>query len=128
MGKCPQCDGDLVMKRGKYGQFLACSNYPECKTTFSLPNNVGVKATDKTCKECGLPIITLIKKGKKPQTVCINLDCPSKKVDVKKTQKKCPKCSSELVIRKSVYGKFLGCTNYPKCKYTEKLENNSKDN
>ena len=135
IGKCPECkDGRLMMKRGKFGKFIACSNYPECKKTFNLPSNGLIKNTDKVCEVCGSPMITVINKGKRPLDVCINQDCKSKTSDAekkeikmieeKKIEKKCPKCSKDLVLRKSVYGSFLACPGYPKCKHTESLESN----
>ncbi len=127
IGECPNCGGDLMLRKGKYGQFVACNNYPDCKTTYSVPNNVLIKPTEKECEECNLPIIKIIKKGKKPQEICINPDCPSKNVEEEKIDKKCPKCGSDLVLRKSVYGSFYGCSNYPKCKYTEETNARDKD-
>jgi len=65
----------------------------------------------------------MIRKGKQPQELCINVECPSKKVDEKNIKEKpCPLCKEGiLVLRKSVYGSFLACNRYPKCKYTEKI-------
>ncbi|MCK5063453.1 MAG: topoisomerase DNA-binding C4 zinc finger domain-containing protein, partial [Candidatus Aenigmarchaeota archaeon] len=86
------------------------------------------------CEQCGFPLISIINKGKKPQQLCINPKCPSKKVEDEKEQEKidelnngtlvknCPKCKSKLILRSSIYGKFLGCSGYPKCKYTERLD------
>jgi DNA topoisomerase-1 len=128
IGKCPKCGSDLQLRRGKYGQFVACKNYPECKTTFKLPGNALIKASENKCESCGYPMIKLIRKAKKPQEICLNHECPSKKVKEEldtgineKIDKKCPKCGGELLLRKSVYGRFIGCSGYPKCRYTEKL-------
>ena len=57
------------------------------------------------------------------RTVCINPDCKSKKTNGTVKEKPCPKCDGKLILRKSVYGEFLGCSNYPKCKQTEKILN-----
>ncbi|MBS1267150.1 MAG: Reverse gyrase 1 [Candidatus Woesearchaeota archaeon] len=119
IGNCTKCDSELVIKKGKYGKFIACKNYPECKETFSLPNNALVKPSDKVCEHCKNPMVKLIRKRKRPQEICINKDCKSKETGAKKTDKKCPKCGSDLLLRKSVYGSFYGCKKYPKCKYTE---------
>jgi DNA topoisomerase-1 len=127
VGTCPNCnEGQLEIRKGKFGRFIACNKHPDCKTTFSLPNTGMVKVSDKICEECKHPMIMIIRKRKKPQTVCINKECPSKKVeDEHKIEKRqCPKCKKgELVIRKSVYGSFLACNKYPKCRYTESLPN-----
>ena len=126
VGRCINCgEGNLMMRRGKYGMFIACDKYPECKTTYSLPKSGLIKATEEVCEECKSPKIMIIKKGRKPQLLCINPDCPTKKIDVKtnkegKLDKKCPKCSKELVVRKSTYGEFIGCSGYPDCRYTER--------
>ena len=66
--------------------------------------------------------ILVIRKGKRPQELCINPECPGKKVKTDKEGKKCPKCGKgKLVLRKSVYGAFLGCDQYPKCRHIEKI-------
>lgn len=126
VGKCPVCKkGELRIRRGKYGRFIACSEYPDCKTTFSIPNKGLVKTSEEKCKECDHPLILMIRRGKKPQSVCINPECPSKKVEEKIEKRKCPKCKKgKLVLRKSVYGSFLACDKYPKCRYTESINNN----
>ena len=76
-------------------------------------------------------MVNVIKKGKRPQELCINPDCVSKtnrnnktdKKDDKKTKEKkmCPKCGKELVLRKSFYGEFYGCSGYPKCRHISKI-------
>jgi DNA topoisomerase-1 len=122
LGKCPVCkEGDLIIRRGKFGQFAACSRYPDCKTTFSLPSNALVKPTKKACSECNFPMVQVIRKGKRPQELCLNPECPLKKVAEEKIKKKCPKCGKDMVVRSSVYGKFLACSGYPKCKHIERL-------
>jgi len=121
LGDCPNCkEGKLIMKRGKFGRFVACSNYPDCKTTFNISNSGFIEAYTKNCEYCKVPTVLIKFKGRKKQEVCINPACPSKKSDVAE-EKPCPKCDGTLKIRTSVYGKFFGCSNYPKCKYTEKV-------
>ncbi|MBT3304019.1 DNA topoisomerase I [Candidatus Woesearchaeota archaeon] len=122
MGKCPNCkEGVLRIRRGRFGQFIACDKYPDCKTTFSIPSNGMVKKSEKICEECNSIMITMIKRGKRPQEVCINTDCPSKKIEAKNEGKKCPKCKKgKMVLRKSVYGHFLACDAYPKCRNIER--------
>lgn len=131
LGKCPNCkSGKLMLRRGKFGNFAACDKYPECKTTFSLPNGY-VKVTDKICAECKYPIVLVIKKGKRPLELCINPNCKTKEVEKKKlkeleekySKEKCPKCGGDLIIRKGIYGVFVACGNFPKCSYTESLKN-----
>ncbi len=133
IGPCPRCkhDGTLMLKKGKFGMFIACSKYPDCERTFKLPVGGLVKPTKKECVVCGMPIIQVIKKARRPQELCLNTDCPSKHEGVSskdihdlesgKTEKKCPTCKSPLIVRKSVYGIFLGCSTFPKCRYIERV-------
>ncbi|MBS3133357.1 DNA topoisomerase I [Candidatus Woesearchaeota archaeon] len=117
VGKCVSCEGNLMMKKGRFGKFIACSNYPECKITFKLPSNGMAKTTDKLCEECSHPKILMIRKMKKPQEACINLDCPSKRIATDKENSACEKCGKgKMIIRKSVYGQFLACDQFPKCR------------
>ena len=139
VSKCPNCDGNLRIKFTRKGKarirFIACDNYPDCKTTFSIPQSGGIKGTEKKCEHCGQPIVQIIMKRRKPQEVCLNKECPGKaehhhgletekkENGVEVLKKKCPKCGKDLVLRSSVYGKFIGCIGYPKCRYTENLNN-----
>ena len=119
IGPCPVCkQGTLMLKKGKFGNFVACSNYPDCKVAINLPKGK-IVAEKKLCKACSFPMVKII--NKKARVVCINPDCPLKSVDVS-IDEKCPKCGGKLVIRKSAYGTFIGCENYPKCKYTRKIK------
>ncbi len=133
IGPCPSCkEGKLNIRFGKFGRFIACGRYPDCRTTFKLPPFGMVKHTEKKCGTCGYPMIQVIQKQKKMQEVCINPNCQSKtsteekkeikEIEKHKVVKKCPKCGKDLVVRKSVFGSFLGCSSYPKCRHTEKLE------
>jgi DNA topoisomerase-1 len=134
IGTCPLCKGNLVVKKGKYGKFIACDKYPDCSITFKLPTNALFKASKKLCEKCGYPTITIIKRAQRPQDVCINPECETKRIDDKeqrelaadlesgKVEKKCPKCGKNLALRRSIYGSFYGCTGYPNCRHTEKIE------
>jgi len=123
IGDCPKCkEGKLRLRYGKFGPFIACDQYEHgCKTIFGVPRGALIKSSGKICDKCKCPKILIIRKGKRPQETCINKDCPTKKVDIPKTTKKCPKCKGKLVVRKSLYGAFYACKNYPKCKYTENI-------
>jgi DNA topoisomerase-1 len=97
VGKCPDpnCNGDLIIRSSfkTHKKFIGCSNYPDCKKTFSLPQNGLIITTDQTCKICGYPIVKIIKKGKRPWELCINPDCPTKNENYKNYKNK--KASSE---------------------------------
>jgi len=79
LGKCPKCGSNLVLRvsRKSKKQFVACSNYPKCKVSYPLYQNVKVEPTGKTC-ECGAPIVMIISKGKKPFEYCVDPKCPYK--------------------------------------------------
>lgn len=125
LGKCPKCkEGNLRIMFAKKTKkrFLGCGAYPECENTYPLPQKGKITSTDKVCESCQNPIVK-IGTGKRTQQTCINVDCPSKKeANVVAEEKECPKCKKPLVLRKSVYGQFYGCSGYPKCKHTEKIK------
>ncbi len=141
--KCPNCGKPMVLRHSRYGTFLGCSGYPECKTVIPTdkdgnplpkvkPDQVGID-----CPECGKPMVARRYRGKAflgcsgypeckttlPIPDNIAIDWPEKKAEL--TDTKCPKCGSPMVIRYSRRGKFLGCSNYPKCKTILKLQKSS---
>lgn len=77
---CPACGkgGLRIIKSKKGKRFVACSAYPKCKTTFSLPQYGLIKKADRLC-ECGFPLLLLIRKGKRPWQFCFNPNCIKKK-------------------------------------------------
>ena len=90
VGKCPECkknDLRIMYSRRFKSYFVACSGYPKCKTTFSLPNYALPKPTDKLCEECKSPLVLMIRKGKRPYEYCINKQCPKKEEWLKQQQK-----------------------------------------
>lgn len=120
LGTCPKCkEGNLMIRKGKYGQFAACDEYPDCKTTFSLPNKALIKPTDETSKS-GHPMVQVIQKGKRPQTLSLNPKDNIKEEDkelVKKLEKEGytdPESKIEMKIRYGFYGPYLAAKNYPK--------------
>ncbi len=130
IGKCTECDGNLTIKKGKFGYFIACTKYPECRVTFSLPSKIMVKSAEKNCEVCNTPNIFVIRKGKQPQELCLNPYCESKLGDseIAETLKKieagnniiCPVCKKgHLRARKSLFGVFIGCDQYPRCNYVK---------
>ncbi len=129
IGKCPNCEeGTIMIKKSKYGRFLACDKYPDCKTTFNVPNTGVIKGLDKLCEKCNYPMMS-IKHNRSSNKFCLNENCETRKTeeDEIKTDENgkkypeeempCPQCGEgRMVLRKSFYGEFLGCNNYPKCK------------
>lgn len=78
LGTCDECGGTLKVIKTKNGQFVGCSNYPDCDNSYPLPGNAKIISTDKTCDKCGTPKIKVVRKGKRPFTMCLDPDCPTK--------------------------------------------------
>jgi DNA topoisomerase I len=132
IGPCQWCGhGELQIRRGKYGLFVGCTNYPECENTYNLPKSALAKPAGTECAQCLHPLVK-IKQGRRGwRDVCVNPECPSKdlteeavkrKHAVEETKEACPKCGKELLVRTSAYGSFVGCSGYPKCRHTEALK------
>lgn len=120
---CENCGRPMVLKRGRFGTFLACSGYPECKTTKKIVTHKGAKKVvadiplDEKCPQCGNNLI--IKHGRFGEfTACSNYP-KCKYIKQKTVGVRCPECGEgELAERKSRFGKvFYGCTRYPDCKF-----------
>ncbi len=79
VGKCDKCKNDLRIMYSKKNRqyFVACSGYPKCKNTFSLPMGLP-KPTGKICRECGTPTVFIIRKGKRKFEYCLNKNCKLK--------------------------------------------------
>ena len=116
--KCPECGHDLVERRGRYGLFVACENYPECKYIKKDP--VEVEYTGEECPKCGGEMV--YKNGRFGRfEACSNYpECKyiknSKKKEPVMTDEVCPNCGSPVVIKQGRWGEFKACSNYPKCK------------
>ncbi len=123
---CPKCGRPMVIKYGKTGEFLACSGYPECKTTqdFTRDESGNIKILEKdivteyVCEKCGRPMV--LKRGRYGQFLACSGYPDCKNTRPVPTGVKCPEpgCDGELVQRTSRRGKvFYGCSRYPECKY-----------
>jgi len=118
---CPDCGGDLVVKFGRFGKFIACSNYPNCKHTEKTEEEKKIDDEHKgeICEVCGAPMV--VKRGKFGAFLgCSNYpECKNIKRIEKKVGVKCPKCQEgEIVEKKSKRGRlFYGCSAYPKCDF-----------
>ncbi len=115
--KCPECGGDLVVRKGRFGEFVACSNYPTCKYIKKDENDKTGEETGETCPKCGSPMI--YKKGRFGQfEACSNYPkCKYiKQAPPKETGETCPNCGSPIVIKRGRFGEFKACSNYPTCK------------
>lgn len=109
--KCEKCGRNMVIKHGRYGKFLACPGYPECKNTKPLLKEIGVK-----CPFCDGDIIE--RKTKRGRTFygCSNYpDCNFVSWD-KPLEEKCPECDSILVMKNTRRKKKIRCIN-DECNY-----------
>ncbi|HEX9824272.1 MAG TPA: type I DNA topoisomerase [Actinomycetota bacterium] len=123
--KCPTCgEGEVVEKLGRYGKFLSCSRYPDCKYTAQLDGSQRPepKLLEETCPECGKQLVE--KTGRfGPFVGCSGYpDCKYIKREEKKTGVKCPQCGEGDLIEKRARRKgkslFYGCNRYPECDFT----------
>ena len=117
--QCPECGGDLVIRKGRYGTFVACSNYPTCKYIKKEPEKI--EYTGETCPKCGSPMIYKTGRFGKFEACSNYPECKYIKNEKKKaepvmTDEVCPNCGSPIVIKKGRYGEFKACSAYPKCK------------
>ncbi len=89
VGKCKKCGSDLRILRSKRfkSYFVACSGYPKCRNTFSVPSGLP-KPTGKVCDRCGFPLVLIIRAAKRPFEYCINKECPQKIEWMKEQEKK----------------------------------------
>ncbi|WMJ76128.1 MULTISPECIES: type I DNA topoisomerase [unclassified Sedimentibacter] len=121
--KCEKCGEYMVVKKGRYGKFLACPNYPECKNTKPLKEKEAAEETDEVCEVCGS--MMLKRKGRYGEFLaCSNYPkCKNTKPIIKTIDVNCPLCGGKIAIKFSKAGRrFFGCSNYPDCKYMSWLE------
>jgi DNA topoisomerase-1 len=138
---CDKCGLTMVKKFGRYGKFLACSGYPECKNTRQLEGGEGApELHEDVAKEVcsavpahGPMVLKLGRFG--PFLACANYpDCKVTKRLIRgeggKLQvevlapidEKCPQCTKDLMWRRGRFGAFIACSDYPNCKYIKKKE------
>ena len=130
--KCEKCGKPMVIKMGRYGKFLSCSGYPECKNTKQLNKETGAPAaegapaseeTGEICEKCGKPMV--IKMGRYGKFLscsgypeCKNIKpLPARHSSSAKIP--CPTgCGGYITEKRTKKGRrFYGCSNYPKCEY-----------
>ena len=128
---CPKCgEHELLLRSGRFGNFIACSGFPKCKYTEQCDeegNAVEKKETtaDEKCEKCGNDM--MIKNGRNGQFLaCSNYpDCKNTKsinIEEKTSQTPCPDCGGTISLKNSRRGPFWGCNNYPECKFISKFE------
>jgi len=144
---CPAGDGGkLVLKKGRFGAFFACSNYPECKASMNVgsegqpvakpekvvPTVEGIDPDAKRdCEKCGKPMVVRASRrgafwGCSGYPKCRNLIAIEGATVIMpaaiETEHKCPDCGKALAQRSGRFGPFLSCTGYPECKTIIKLD------
>jgi DNA topoisomerase I len=117
---CENCGRVMVLKRGRFGQFMACTGYPDCKTTRRLDQGKKVPdiPLDELCPKCGRNM--MIRHGRFGEFTACSGYPECKYVKQNFIGVKCPECKDgELVEKRARKGNtFYGCSNYPKCKFT----------
>jgi DNA topoisomerase-1 len=136
--KCDKCKKPMIVKQGRFGQFLACSGYPDCENTMNVTRNengelvpAATPVTDTACESCGKSMA--IKRGRYGQFLgctgypeCKNIKKMGKEGKIAAhepefTDIACDLCGKPLAVKRGRYGKFLGCTGYPQCKKIKKM-------
>ncbi len=125
---CDKCGSKMIYKSGRYGKFLACPNYPQCRNTLALDKqgkivekeaDVQPKSAGFSCELCGADMV--IRTGRYGEFyACSNYpSCKFTKQKIQETGVSCPKCSARIVVRHSRDRKvFYSCERYPACDYS----------
>ncbi|WRC39004.1 type I DNA topoisomerase [Helicobacter pylori] len=120
---CPKCGGELVKKNSRYGEFIACNNYPKCKY-IKQTENANNEARQELCEKCGGEMVQKFSRNgaflacnNYPE--CKNTKSLKNTPNAKETIEgvKCPECGGDIALKRSRKGSFYGCNNYPKCHF-----------
>ncbi|NHB15844.1 type I DNA topoisomerase [Helicobacter pylori] len=120
---CPKCGGELVKKNSRYGEFIACNNYPKCKY-IKQTENANDEANQELCEKCGGEMVQKFSRNgaflacnNYPE--CKNTKSLKNTPNAKETIEgvKCPECGGDIALKRSRKGSFYGCNNYPKCNF-----------
>ncbi len=120
---CPKCGGELVKKNSRYGEFIACNNYPKCKYVKQT-ENASDGAKQELCEKCGGEMVQKFSRNG-AFLACNNYpECKNTK-SLKNTPNaneiiegvKCPECGGDIALKRGKKGSFYGCNNYPKCHF-----------
>ncbi len=137
--KCPTCGKMMLQRTGRRGPFLACSGYPECKTTMNLDAEgkavVSSQPTKHTCSKCGSPMV--LRQGSRgPFLGCsaypkckniVDVDAEGNPVKPVETGINCEKCGRPMVVKRGPRGPFMGCSGYPSCRSTKPMSAEMKE-
>jgi DNA topoisomerase-1 len=129
---CDKCGAPMLKKVGRFGLFLACSRYPDCKNTRELEHQESpAEDLEEICENCGRPMV--VKRGRFGQFLACSgyPECKTTRKIIATKQgvtaakpdqvleEKCPKCGANLVIKQGRFGEFTACTTYPACRYVK---------
>jgi ssDNA-binding Zn-finger/Zn-ribbon topoisomerase 1/RecB family exonuclease len=105
---CPQCGSPLKKRNGKFGPFLGCTNYPQCRYTRDLGGGQGYNAgeNNETLTPTNNPSASAMTPARDPEIEGKDI---------------CPECGSLLKKRKGKFGEFMGCSSFPQCRFTRQL-------
>ena len=92
---CPECGSEMLMKRGRFGPFFSCTGFPRCRFVSNLRGEAKKQAEE------------LMPAPARPKPIPTDIACIE--------------CGSPMLVRQGQRGRFLGCSNYPKCKATQEL-------
>ncbi|MCQ2873639.1 type I DNA topoisomerase [Helicobacter pylori] len=120
---CPKCGGELVKKNSRYGEFIACNNYPKCKY-IKQTENANNEAEQELCEKCGGEMVQKFSRNGaflacNNYPKCKNTKSLKNTPNAKETIEgvKCPECGGDIALKRSRKGSFYGCNNYPKCNF-----------
>ncbi|MFP4058651.1 MAG: type I DNA topoisomerase [Candidatus Brocadiia bacterium] len=139
-GVCEKCGAPMVMRLSKRGRFLACSAFPKCRNTRPLDEDgqpQEAEELDEKCPQCGETLV--VRTGRRGKFVgCSGFpECRyTRPVEGEKSEEegkpaqpppeptgeKCPRCGAALVVRTGRRGRFVGCSAFPKCRFTRSIE------
>jgi DNA topoisomerase-1 len=138
---CEKCGRPMAVKQGRFGPFLGCSGYPECKNIVNVRKDengamtpVKEEVSDVVCNLCGLPMV--VKRGRfgpflgcSGYPECKNIVKTGKGADgsaqakpPELTDTLCDKCGRPMATKRGRFGPFLGCSGYPECKNIMKIK------
>jgi DNA topoisomerase I len=146
---CGKCGKPMVVKWGRYGKFLACSGYPECRNTAELKDKEaaggdaepaageaasGEPLHEETCEKCGKSMV--VRRGRFGQFLActgypackntrrIHINAEGEVVSKKDRllDEPCPQCGKQLAVKHGRFGEFTACSNYPECRYIKLKE------
>ncbi|MCZ6573026.1 MAG: type I DNA topoisomerase [Planctomycetota bacterium] len=127
--KCPECKKGMVYRWRGSSKYLACVDYPECRTTIALDRDGKEKVrelTEHKCDKCQSQMI--LRSGRFGKFLAcsaypdckftLSVDKEGNPVRPQKADVKCPECGKDMIIRRGRRGAFIACTGYPECRKT----------